>query len=91
MAKIEGITNKFPIIPSIYFNMDNLHQRLLPVPEHIPVLVVRIPAVAEDSPELAAVGNSAALPEYSPVVAVEVYIPAAADTAAVAAVLPPAS
>ena len=30
--------------------MDNLHQRLLPVPKHIPVLVVRIPAVVEDSP-----------------------------------------
>ena len=71
--------------------MDNLHQLLLPAEERIPEPVVRIPAVAEDSPELAAVGNSAALPEYSPVVAVEVHIPAAADTAAVAAVLLPAS
>ena len=64
--------------------MDNLRQRLLPAEG-------RIPAVAEDSPELAEVGNSAALPEYSPVVAVEVHIPAAADTAAVAAALLPAS
>ena len=55
--------------------MDNLHQLRLPAEERIPELVVCIPAVVEDSP----------------VVAVEVYIPAAADTAAVAAVLLPAS
>ena len=87
MAKIEGITNKFPIIPSIYFNMDNLHQLLLPVPEHIPEPVVRIPAVAEGRPEQAAEDNSAEEPEYNPEEEPEADNP----VAQLAAVLLPAS
>lgn len=87
MAKIEGITNKFPIIPSIYFNMDNLHQLLLPAEEHIPEPAVRIPAVAEGRPEQAAEDNSAEEPEYNPEEEPEADNP----VAQLAAVLLPAS
>ena len=87
MAKIEGITNKFPIIPSIYFNTDNLHQLRLPAEERIPEPAVRIPAVAEGRPAQAAEDNSAEAPEHNPEEEPEADNP----VAQLAAVLLPAS